>query len=748
MEQQQDSQAQGHRWRFVRAGGVDQLVIRSGADIVNIEHLDQKLWVALACPTRGIEFDARTLDLIDADGDGRIRPPELIAACRWVAGHFRDPDELLAGGDSVALASIREDTDSGRLLLEEARRTLGRLGKPDANAITLADVHLRHQQFDALPFNGDGIVPPEAAEDEALRRVLQEILDTQGAATDRSGRAGVDRARAEAFFAQAAALDAWQRRCEDPQDASALLPLGEEGTRAAVAAVQALQAKVEDYFARCRVAAYDERAVGALNPSPQDYERMAAGALTMESDAIAALPLATVAPGRPLPLREGLNPAWAAELEALRRDAALPLLGDDPAELDEAQWRELQRRLAPAAAWLADKPATALEALGLERVRELLDPALREAVEDLLRRDEAVAPQCAQIDALERLVLFQRDLVKLLNNFVSFSDFYHRRTATFQAGTLYLDARSCDLTVEVGDPGKHAALAGLARTYLAYCDCTRRGEQGPEKKTIVAAFTAGDVDELMVGRNGVFYDRKGRDWDATITKVIENPISIRQAFLSPYKKFLRMLEEQVAKRAAASDTEAQGKLSSLATRVVTQEAASGAPASAPPAPGQPPTRRIDVGTVAALGVALGSLSAVAVGVFASFVSLGWWIPVALLGIVLAISGPSMLIAALKLRQRSLGPILDASGWAINGRMRVNIPLGASLSQTPRLPRGAERRLQDPFAEHHRTRNTLLALGLLASALWLAWRLGALDGVLPTTLRQAPPPLAAPAAPAQ
>ncbi|MEO5734736.1 MAG: hypothetical protein ABIN96_01280, partial [Rubrivivax sp.] len=91
-----------HRWAFMRAGGVDQVVIRNGADIVNLEHLDQKLWVALACPTRGIEIDPRTLDLIDTDNDGRIRPPELIAVSRWVRSHVADPDMLMRGGDSVA----------------------------------------------------------------------------------------------------------------------------------------------------------------------------------------------------------------------------------------------------------------------------------------------------------------------------------------------------------------------------------------------------------------------------------------------------------------------------------------------------------------------------------------------------------------------------------------------------------------------------------------------------------------------
>jgi hypothetical protein len=277
-------------------------------------------------------------------------------------------------------------------------------------------------------------------------------------------------------------------------------------------------------------------------------------------------------------------------------------------------------------------------------------------------------------------------------------------------------------------------LAGLAKAYLAYCECTREGR----KMVIVAAFTAGDVDFLFVGRNGIFYDRQGLDWDARIVKVIENPTSIAQAFFLPYKKFLRLIEEQVAKRAAASDAAAQGGLGTLAGRIATIDKV---PSAAPPATAakpQPP--RVDVGTVAAIGVALGSISAVLVGVFAKFVDLGWWIPVALVGIVFAISGPSMLIAWLKLRQRSLGPILDASGWAINGRMRVNVRLGASLSQTARLPPGARHRLNDPFADRHGLAYALLASVLVAAMVVVAWRFDWLNPLLPASLqREGVPP---------
>ena len=44
-----------HRWRFFRVGGIDQVKLDSTADLVNLENLDPKLWVALSCPVQGLE---------------------------------------------------------------------------------------------------------------------------------------------------------------------------------------------------------------------------------------------------------------------------------------------------------------------------------------------------------------------------------------------------------------------------------------------------------------------------------------------------------------------------------------------------------------------------------------------------------------------------------------------------------------------------------------------------------------------
>jgi hypothetical protein len=224
---------------------------------------------------------------------------------------------------------------------------------------------------------------------------------------------------------------------------------------------------------------------------------------------------------------------------------------------------------------------------------------------------------------------------------------------------------------------------------------------------IVAAFTDGSSDNLMVGRNGVFYDRQGRDWDATITRIVDNPISLRQAFWAPYKKFVRLIEQQVAKRAAAAEAASSAKLESAAATAATLDKAK---------PAEP--KKIDVGTVAALGVAVGSIGTALSILATGLMKIEYWqIPLVFVGLMLLISGPSVIMAWLKLRQRNLGPILDANGWAINARARLNVPFGAALTRVARLPEGAQRDLVDPFAEKKSPWPYVAALAVL---LWLTY----------------------------
>ena len=661
-----------HTWKFFRAGGFDQVRFETGADLVNLPDLDQKLWAALSCPTRGIEFDTKTLDLIDLDKDGRIRSPEILAAVKWATSMVKNPDDLLRSSSSLELSGINDATPEGKQLLASARQILTNLGKKDATSISLEDASDTAKIFAQTKFNGDGIVPADAAEDDATQAVINDMIACLGAETDRSAKPGISQAKVDQFFADAQAYADWASKAET--DAAAVLPLGDK-TAEAQAAFQAAKAKVDDYFTRCRLAAFDPRALAAVNRQESEYLVLAAKDMSITAGEVSGFPLAQIAAGKALPLKDGVNPAWAGVLASLNAAVIKPLIGDRLGII-EAEWASVSAKLSGYEAWLAGKCGASVEKLGLKRVREILAGQSKAALASLLAKDKALEPEANSMAAVEKLIRFRRDLRQLLVNYVSFEDFYSReRKAIFQIGTLYLDGRSCDLCVPVADAGKHAALAGLAKTYLAYCDCVRPGS---EKMTIAAAFTGGDSDFLMVGRNGLFYDRKGRDWDATITKVVENPISIRAAFWAPYKKLVRLIEEQAAKRAAAAEAASDAKVGAAATTA---------------GHAKPEPKKMDVGTVAALGVAfgaIGTLLATLAGYLSGLLTLPFWqVCLAMAAILLLISTPSMLVAWLKLRQRNLGPILDANGWAINGRVKMNVPFGGALTETAQLPPGAQ-----------------------------------------------------------
>ncbi len=685
-----------HTWNFFRAGGFNQVKLETGADLANLDQLDPKLWVALACPAHGLEFDERTLELIDTDHDGRIRAPEVIAAARWAAGLLKRPDDLIRGSASLALAAIDDSNAEGARVLASARQTLADLGKADADSISLEDTADTVKIFAAKRFNGDGIIPADAAEDPALQAVIADIIACLGPSTDRSGAPGIDQAKADAFFAEARAFDAWWRAAEGDPD---LLPLG-PGTAAGYAALTAIRAKVDDFFTRCRLAAFDPRALGALNRQESEYLELAARDLSGSAAEVAGFPLARIEPGRALPLGDGLNPAWSGAVAALRASAVEPLLGDREA-LSEADWQRLAAAFAGHERWLAERAGAGVEPLGLARVREILAGDSQDAVTALIARDQALEPEASAIEAVERLIRYHRDLHKLCLNFVSFKTFYERaEPSIFQAGTLYLDQRSCELTLPVESPARHAAMAGLAGAYLAYCECARPGTG--EKRTIVAVFSQGGDDNLMVGRNGVFFDRKGLDYDATIVKIVSNPISLRQAFWAPYRKLVRLIEQQIAKRAAAADAGSQAHLA---------KAAEGAAAGAPP---KKEEKKVDVGTVAAMGVAVGAFGtalAYFLGLFKGIAA--WQVPLLVAGLMLLISLPSVVLAFMQLRKRNLGPILDANGWAVNAKARINVPFGTSLTGIAKLPRGSRVDAGDKFAEKASVwPKVLLALFLL------------------------------------
>lgn len=691
-----------HKWRFFRSGGFDQVALETAADLQHLDELDPKLWTVLNCPTSGLEFDSRTLALLDTDGDGQVRVPEIQSAVRWCCQRLKDAD-LLFKSPGVPLSAINDSDAEGVALKTAAQRVLQYAGKTESDALQVSDILDKARLFSPQHFNGDGVVMPELTASPGVKQLIADIVATLGGVADRSGGVGADASMLASFTTQAQAIVDWH--AAGAAESEDLHPLG-DNTAAAVAIFDSVQAKVDDYFVRCQLAAFDPRSAAALNPDASVYAVLANRTIANVDNELTALPLAEVEAGRALPLGPGLNPAWAGKIAQLFALVINPLLGSADNSLTLAQWTTVSGKLAAWRAWQAAKPESSLHSLGIERLTAILQGAEVKELTALISQDADEKTFADNVDAVEKLLYLQRDLLTLLRNFVSLSDFYQSKTkAVFQAGTLYLDQRSCELVLYVNDLARHATMAPFSGCYLVYCTCVRKGEA---PINIVAALTGGDVDELMVaGRNGMFYDRQGRDWKASVTKVVAQPVSIRQAFWSPYKRVAAFIETQIQKFAASRDKDIEAKTTS--TVAATPAATTG----------------FDIakfaGIFAAIGLAMGALGTALAAIVAGLFSLQLWqIPLVLVGVMLLISCPSMLMAYMTLRRRNLGPLLDANGWAINTRARINVPFGAALTGLAQLPKGATRSSSDPYAEQKRPWGLVLLLGLLAAAVVCYW----------------------------
>jgi len=712
-----------HNWRFSRVGGVNRVNLERGDDLLHLAELDQKLWTALSCPVHGLEIDPKTLELIDSDKDNRIRVPEILNAVSWVCNVLSDHDILLKQNIDFPLSALNTSIPEGQNLLASAKQILENLGKPEATTISVDDTSDTIKIFANTKFNGDGIITEATVDSLSDKQLINDIIKSVGSIVDRSGNVGISKELLDEFYDQCEAFSQWYAKAIASK--ATVYPYGDK-TEDAYNAFEKVYPKIEDYYIRCKLAEFDPQSATVLNGLTTRYEEINRKDLSNCIAEIAEYPIAKIEANKALSLTSELNPAWRDAIEAFNSLIIKPT----KISLTEIDWLLIKKSFEPFKNWKAEKAGEKVEWIGIEAVQLLLEDSKKAFLQSLIDQDKAGENEAMNIILVDKLVRYHRDLFTLIRNFVTFYDFYSPdEKAIFQVGTLYIDQRSCDLCIKVNDMPKQGTMASLSGMFLIYCDCTSKSKN--EKMTIVAAMTNGDIDNLIVGRNAIFYDRKGCDWDATVIKIVENPISIRQAFFSPYRKVARFIEKQVDKFASEKDsqvhTSTTSNIEKSSTTIVSKEAiAAPVVPTASPIPAQPFDVGKFVGIFAAIGLAIGAIGTALASFIAGFLGLVWWkMPLAVVGIILIISGPSMIIAFLKLRKRNLAPILDANGWAINARATVNIPFGNTLTFIASLPKNAKLDFKDPFSNKKfpYVKVSITLLAIIGATLYYLWRHG-------------------------
>ncbi|MBO4369296.1 MAG: hypothetical protein J5803_04275 [Desulfovibrio sp.] len=718
-------------WHCQRMGGTDQVMLSTMDELRNLRDLDPKLWGALSCPAKGLEFDKRTLDLLDTDKDGRIRMPEILEAMEWLCKRVNDTADIPNEPQAMPLSAIDDTCDEGKRLKTTANTILQALGEP-CESITPEQVEKAAEYAAEQSFNGDGILPPFEEMEEGVKEFVTQGLAVVGGTQDASGVAGLNKELAEAFIAELTSYQNWRKEL-----AESVHPVPD--TEGAYTLLNEIKGKIDDYFLRCELASFAPQATPPLNAELRLAEAAEKADITI--DDLISMPLARVEAGKSLPLKSALNPVWNERIQSFAEKVKGLLQSET--SLSKENWLAIQEAFKPygdvlekrppvtsyeAGSFAAPtEPASVLDALGDEGVARLLNPDVFASFTALCDKDLANAAASEDIAELEKLTLFYCNMHRLLMNFVSFYDFYTLRSnVTFRAGTLYIDGRSCQLCVPVDDIEKHSAMAAISQLCLLYCECTRHAEDGTVTgtRTIMAVLTAGTDDVLIEGRNGVFVDNTGCDWDARLVKIVHNPISFKQAMWSPYKRISKMVGEAIAKFAANKSAEG------LAA------AQKGVSAIAQPKPQAAPFDiSKGVGIFAAVGIALGAIGTAIGSIAQALFSLAWWqFPLLILGIFLIISGPSVFLAWLKFRKRTFGPVLEASGWAVNTQLPINIKLGSALTACAKQPDNIERQsILDPFREDKEPHtglwiSLLLLICAIAFGCWL-WSSGKLDGMI-------------------
>ena len=338
--------------------------------------------------------------------------------------------------------------------------------------------------------------------------------------------------------------------------------------------------------------------------------------------------------------------------------------------------------------------------LGTSKLKEYLDERYRQAVEALIARAGQTAARLGNVRLVEKAILYQANLLNFVNNFVSFPHLYdpHKR-AMFEMGTLIMDGRRFNFSVKVFDRSVHSNVAKSGNMFVLYVEVLPSDGQRYE---IAVPVTSGGRGNLYVGKRGIFLDITGRESDARVVQIVENPISLSEALISPFRRLGRTLTGKIESLTAT----AEKKLDAAVSTVVE------------PTAGKANRSLLAGGLLMGGGVALAALGS-AVAYIAKTLSgvPAWKILVGIAGAILAVALPASIIAVLKLRQRDLSTILEGSGWAINAKMRLTFSLGRFFTCKPPLPKSARSFIARKW------KWLILSGILLAAAILLVWYFG-------------------------
>jgi len=677
---------------FRNYGGIHQLRIESAEDLSFIHDLHPALWAATSVQLESLQCDPIFLKYLNQDGHGSIRSEHLRIALRWIFRLMGKRTRMGHSSEVLRILDLDISHKDGQKLKEAALHILGHLKANSSEEIGLEQVRVFQKTYVMNPPNGDGVLPVQHVSDPDAARLAAAVLEEIGGTRDISGLDGINEVQLLKFLDRAKKQLAWKALLNN-YSSGEIMSWGEDTTDA-VKMVFECDAKIEEFFWQCDLVRLDECKKEEIRFSKKDLDRLDGSSVGVIEAYLAQAPLQIPNAEGVLNLQGTINPYYKEQIKELQERVLVRAQPDSCGSLTRSKWGQVKAIFEPYFKWQAQKPSDGLGELPEITLREYLEGPGQKKLFKLLLEDRAVQDELRQITDLEKLILYQRWLLELANNFVNFSALYDpSRRALFELGNLVIDGREFTFTMKVQSRSEHKKIAQTSKMFLVYAEITG-SENQQHNFEIVAALTSGDQGAIEIGKRGIFYDLRGKEWDARVVDLVRNPISLTEAIKAPFLKAKKLLTEKVELFAGSK----AGSLEKATTEMVTKiekgqslDQLARSPASPTPAVSSLGIRDLLLGggiAFAAVGSSLvyliGTLSQI------SLLKAG----VVFMSIVAVVIFFSAFLGWNTLRKRDMTPLLEACGWAVNLRMYLTGRLGYLFSHMPHLPDGARKEHRD------------------------------------------------------
>lgn len=673
---------------FKNIGGRHQLSIDSPEDLYSLLDLDEAHWMATSAPIETFNCEKAFLDFLDADSNKRIRCDEVKNAVKWLLTALKDISILNDSSDTLPLSAINTENDIGKELLSSAKLMLANLNATESDTISLAQTRSRQEILSSGKCNGDGVIPASSIQDAKLAEFVTDVISVSAGVADASGGMGVTSEIVDKFMSDLKAYLDWNEKSElkEGEEASDVLIWGTD-TSSAYDALFALQEKIDQYFAQCALVKQDGAFEKRFRADDANIAELDVSSVASMRKHIETAPLASPTHEERIVFDDKINPfyrdAAANFAEKVLKIWKKGVRVKNALTLDE--WKALKSEFASFAAWRAAKPVSKMESLPLDKLRVYAESGNAEALSPLFEKDMTVAKEIQRGEDVEKLILFKKHMMEFANNFVSFASLYNPESLSIlQVGRLIMDARHFELNLNVVDVKAHKKTAVDSNICVMYLKLTSKNGGVERTMNIVTGVTSGTINNLRIGKRGVFTTPDGEEWDAEVVDFIQHPVSILEALKSPFVKLAALIKKHTEKLKASTYKKFEGgvdnSLSGAEKTIVS------GPATKSSTSWTGPMMLLGGGIgIAGIGSAFASVMNALKGE-GVLLKIGLFI----LGIVVVVATPIIVAAILKLRHRNIGMMLEACGWSINASMRLNRKLGLLFTRVPAYPRNSRR----------------------------------------------------------